>query len=232
MIARLRGAWFALKEWVFLRRHDTGGDRFAAIYRGRMWQNPETASGFGSTLAATGPLRDGLAALVGEHKIGSLLDAPCGDFNWQRKLEFSGDYLGIDVVPELIAENVRRFGGERRRFAVADIVADALPRAELVLSRECLNHLPLADGVHALGNLERAATRFLAVTHYPKVDQNLDQPASFRYRPLDLTRKPFAGREPDFIIDEGEFEPGKCVAVWALERAPAGFAAAERGARA
>jgi hypothetical protein len=41
----------------------------------------------------------------------TLLDAGCGDFNWMRHVNLKLDqYIGIDVVPELICENQRQFG--------------------------------------------------------------------------------------------------------------------------
>ena len=220
MAGLARRVWFAVKERLFLQRHRSQADRFGAIYRERLWQNPETASGFGSTLAATRELRSGLATLISEKDIASWLDAPCGDFNWQSALDFNGHYVGADIVPEMIAANRQRHGNDRREFIVADIVRDELPAAQMVLCRECLNHLPLEDGVKALANLERSATRFVLVTHYPYLSGNRQQAASLRYRPLNLTLPPFGLREPDATIDEGAFEPGKQVAIWDLANGP------------
>ena len=45
----------------------------------------------------------------------SLLDAPCGDFNWMRHVPLGGvSYTGADVVPELIARNRRDYGRDGR----------------------------------------------------------------------------------------------------------------------
>ena len=216
MIAAARSLWFAFKERLFLRRHATRKERFSAIYSERIWQNPETASGFGSTLAATADLRAGLRQLIAAEEVGCILDAPCGDYNWQGELAFEGDYLGLDIVPDLIARNSLEHGSPRKRFAVADLVEDELPGAELVLCRDCLNHLPLADADRGLANLEHAAQRFLLVTHYPACTSNVEQEASFRYRPLNLTLPPFSLRQPDEIIDESAFEAGKQVAIWRI----------------
>ena len=215
-IGLLRRAWFRVKESAFLRLHRDRAAKFAAIYRGNLWKNPESASGFGSTLAATGPTRERLERLIEEYRIGSILDAPCGDFNWMRTLRFDGLYTGMDIVPVLVERNRERHGNARRSFLAGDIVVDALPAAEMVLSREGLNHLPLADAAAALERLAAAATRILVVTHYPALTANGDQPASFRYRPLNLTAAPFGWRQPDRTIDEAHFEPGKVLGVWDL----------------
>ena len=218
LVRLARGAWFALKERVFLRRHAGRRARFDAIYHGNMWKNPESASGFGSTLLATRQAREGLECLIAAHGIRSILDAPCGDFNWMRELRFDGEYIGGEIVPGLIEANQARYGSDKRRFLHFDLVADDLPRADLVLCRECLNHLSLEEAAAALRNLAQAARKLLIVTHYPQHGSNADQQASFRYRHLNLTRAPFGLRLPDTVIDESESEPGKVLAVWDLNK--------------
>ena len=216
----LRRLWFALKERMFLRQYRSRGDRFSAIYADRLWKNDESASGFGSTDAATTQTRAELAKLIAAHDVGSILDAPCGDFNWMKLLPFAGHYTGVDIVPELIAANQAAYGSDQRSFAVADLVQGPLPSADLVMCRECLNHLPLAGGSAALRNLSAAGRKLLLVTHYPAVTVNHDQPASFRYRSLNLTLAPFNLRAPDMVIDEAHFEAGKVLAVWDLRNGP------------
>ncbi len=213
----LRSFWFSVKEWIFLRTHSSRAERFAAIYRKRIWQNPESASGFGSTLEATRSLREGLNALLAREAVTSVLDAPCGDFNWQQDLVFGGQYLGLEIVPELVDANCADYASDHRQFRVADIVHDTLPGADLVLCRECLNHLPLTDADRAIEHLSAAAGRFLLLTHYPCCDHNAEQEASFRYRHLNLTLPPFNLRSPDEFIDESAFEMGKQVAIWRMD---------------
>ena len=219
LLYRARLAWFSLKEALFLRRHATRAARFAAIYGRRLWgAGEESASGEGSSLVATAAARSGLAGLIAAHRVGSILDAPCGDCHWIAQVSFAGDYRGVDIVPELIAANRTRHTGPGRSFAVADIVNDPVPPADLVLCRECLNHLPLADGRAALANLAAAAGKLLVVTHHPAIIENGDQAASFRFRRLNLTLPPFGLRAPDALIDEGEWAEGKTLAVWDMAR--------------
>ncbi len=215
-----RKAWFTVKERWFLFQNPTQSARFAAIYRERMWGNPESASGFGSTLQATTGTRAGLESLIRDHGIASLLDAPCGDFNWMRQITFDGRYVGCDIVEDLIAQNQRIFGSQQRSFRRLDICQDELPQCDLVLCRECLNHLSFTDIALALPHLERAAGHLLVVTHHPSVRQNSDQVSSFRFRPLNFTLEPFGFRPPDGSIDEGAFDPGKHLGVWNLRRGP------------
>lgn len=75
----------------------------------------------------------------------SLLDAPCGDFQWMRKFVMTRDdvhYTGVDVVPELIAHNAAKFGRRlpRVRFLLADVVKDGALQGgyDLIFSRDML----------------------------------------------------------------------------------------------
>jgi SAM-dependent methyltransferase len=214
----LKKAWFAARERYFLFQNPSRAGRFATIYRERMWGNSESASGFGSMLQATIGTRTGMESLLRAHSIGSLLDAPCGDFNWMRQLRFEGQYTGCDIVEDLIAQNQRLYGNERRLFRRLDICQDELPQCDLVLCRECLNHISFDEIARALPNLERAARMLLVITHHPGVKENRDQTSSFRFRPLNFTLSPFGFRSPDALIDEGDYDPGKCLGVWDLRR--------------
>ena len=221
-ISLLRHLWFYAKEKVFLAAHPDRQSRFSAVYRRNLWKNPESASGYGSTASATQATRAGLEALIAEGGIGSITDAPCGDFNWMGLLAFDGLYQGCDIVPELIAANTAAHGTDRRSFAVVDIVAETPPAADLVMCRECLNHISLADANAAVDHLAAAAGRWLAITHYPDTTVNADQPSSFRFRPLNLTLAPFGLRAPDRVIEEREVgsSPDKVLGLWDTTKGP------------
>jgi hypothetical protein len=84
-------------------------DRQAHIYRRfqkNAWASRESVSGTGSELNRTYHLRRELPVLLSELKVRSLLDLPCGDFNWMAHVEL-GDirYVGADIIAELIDRN-------------------------------------------------------------------------------------------------------------------------------
>lgn len=101
------------------------------------------------------------------HEINTILDAPCGDFNWFQMIDFNGDYVGVDVVEELITNNLNRYRNAHRKFMPMNIIRDKLPISDLVLCRECLNHLSLQDATNAINNLIISTNKLLVVTHYP-----------------------------------------------------------------
>src|SRR4051812_19402296 len=63
---------------------------FSGIYRNNSWGDPESVSGRGSTLARTEVMRKTLPILLANVRAKSLLDAPCGDFNWMQHVDLGG----------------------------------------------------------------------------------------------------------------------------------------------
>jgi hypothetical protein len=82
---------------------------FAEHYRKNGWGSDESFSGTGSTVANTTAIRAELPNVIRELEIKSIIDIPCGDFNWMRLLDLSIPYLGCDIVDEIVAENARKF---------------------------------------------------------------------------------------------------------------------------
>ena len=79
---------------------------FSEIYSNNSWGDTESVSGPGSSLAQTAVIRRELPILLKKIDAESLLDAPCGDYNWMKYTELNLDkYIGADIVPELIINN-------------------------------------------------------------------------------------------------------------------------------
>jgi len=138
---------------------------FSDIVRRNKWGNGESLSGAGSTLEATDAIREQLPSLFRELGIRSLLDAPCGDFNWMRHVALDLDaYWGMDIVPAIVARNVELYGNERFHFLKGDLIKDPLPRADVVMCRDCFNHLSYAAIAGALRNFKRSGASYALLT--------------------------------------------------------------------
>jgi SAM-dependent methyltransferase len=208
MYRRLRGA-------LQIRRAGMGGI-FSDIYRNNLWGDPESVSGRGSTLARTEAIRHALPALLASVGARSLLDAPCGDFNWMRYVELGGvEYTGADVVPEMIEGHRRRYGGPGRTFVVADVTRDSLPRADVILCRDCFIHLSFRDINAALANFRRSGSRFLLATTHFNVAENEDI-STGGWRSVNLQSPPFNFPQPQQLIVE-DAELGKGLGLWRLD---------------
>lgn len=174
---------------------------FRHHYVSRGWGSLESLSGTGSTMDATVIIRSILPPLLDELRCDSILDIPCGDFNWMMQLELSQTYVGADIVPELIQENLR-FETSRRSFKVLNLCEDSLPRVDLVLCRDCLFHLSYADILRGLQNVKRSGSKFLLVTTNPNVERNHDI-VTGEYRRLNLMKEPIRLPQALKLFDEG-----------------------------
>ena len=79
--------------------------RFSKIYKKNLWGNSQSRSGDGSTLEYTENIRVELPRLFLKYDIRSVLDGPCGDFNWMSLIAESNPsifFIGVDIVPELV----------------------------------------------------------------------------------------------------------------------------------
>jgi SAM-dependent methyltransferase len=147
-------------------------DRFTQIYRGNWWLSDESVSGPGSTLETTEDIRAFLPSLLKQFSVRTFLDAPCGDFNWMKEIraDLDVDYIGVDIVKELVDHAQRRYGDERTRFAHLDITRDPLPTADLMMARDFFIHLSFADANRAIENFLRSGIEYLLTGTAPVGD--------------------------------------------------------------
>lgn len=212
-----------------LRRRKLAGRSPDAVFRDyylrNKWGDRESRSGKGSSLVATENLRRVLPEVVREVGVSSILDLPCGDFHWMQHVDMSGiDYLGGDIVPEMIERNRERHGGDGVRFAVIDLIAGPVPKVGLVLTRDCLVHLSNAHVRAALDNIRRSGSEWLLTTTFPGIAGNQDI-STGQWRKIDLTLAPFALPPPDSLIAEGQDnvkgqQRDKMLGLWKVQDLP------------
>ena len=194
---------------------------FEKVSRDNSKVGHESVSGPGSCLAQTQEIRRGLPYLLQSLDARSLVDAPCGDFNWMKHVVLGlDDYVGIDIVYDIVAENQKKFGGGCRQFIKADIIRDNLPRADVILCRDCLVLLSYDDVHRSIENFKRSGTTYLLTTTFTTLAANYDV-VTGQWRPLNLRLPPFSFPNPLKIIVEGCTEAGgryadKSLALWRL----------------
>ncbi|MDP9279920.1 MAG: class I SAM-dependent methyltransferase, partial [Gemmatimonadota bacterium] len=143
-------------------------ERFARIYKTNLWFDAESRSGTGSSLDETAQLRAFLPPLLRRLNTGSLLDLPCGDFNWMSHVDLSGiEYIGGDIVEPLIEANHARFESPARRFLKVDVISGPLPEADVILCRDCLVHFSFANIVAAFRTIKASGAEYLLTTTFP-----------------------------------------------------------------
>ena len=198
---------------------------FATIHSTKGWGDCESSSGPGSTRARAASFLPDLLDVLGSLSVSTLLDAPCGDFNWAEPVADAVErYIGVDVVPELIRANRRRWSSRRRRFVCRDMTRQRLPTADVVLCRDGLVHLSVADIRLALRNFQRTGARYLIATTFVGDRDNGDI-LTGDWRPLNMQRAPFVFPDPLAVVDErchhtGGIYADKRLALWRLDTLP------------
>lgn len=196
-------------------------DRFTYIFKHNKWKDPESVSGTGSSLAVTENIRDEIPSLLRELGATSMLDAPCGDFNWFRSIDRTGfSYVGGDIVKVLVDNNTEQYGDDKTRFMHLDIAQDELPDADLWMCRDCFIHLSFDLIRDALANFRRSNIRYLLLSNYPDVTENHDIPTGHA-RLLNMRLPPFNLPEPLTVIDDtANNEQPKQLVLWERSQVP------------
>lgn len=175
---------------------------FTEIFQGNLWGDRESSSGSGSNLAETRTIRRDLPFLLWKYGIRSVLDVPCGDYNWMKEMKLSGiRYIGGDIVKSLIDANNRKCGSEGWTFIEMNILKDPIPKVDLVFVRDCLVHFSFPDVFRALRNVCASGSTFLLTTTFPCRAQNRNI-STGDWRPLNLQKEPFSFPEPVEILYE------------------------------
>lgn len=197
------------------RLHDLE-DIFSSIHQSNLWADAESVSGRGSTLQRTGVIRRSLPTLLENVGAKSLFDAACGDFNWMRRVALENiEYIGADVVPELITRNRRLYENENRSFVLLDITSEQLPTVDVILCRDCFIHLSSSHIHAAIAAFKRSNSVFLLATTHTSVQGNKEIRTG-EWRSVNLQLPPFNFAPPMQLILEDP-DLGKCLGLWRLQ---------------
>ena len=207
---------------------DDRAERFRKIFDENAWGNTESVSGEGSNLERTRVVRAALPGLLARHNVRSILDAPCGDFYWMKEVALGDiDYMGADIVQEIIDRDIELYAGPKRRFVLCDLVSDPLPAADLILCRDCLVHLPYSETWKALENFKRSGATWLLTTTFTGPRENHDI-ALGDWRAINLEQPPYnfprlvevINEESDEVDEELGAFPDKSLGLWRLADLP------------
>jgi SAM-dependent methyltransferase len=213
-------------------------DIFSNIYDNHGFGSLESRSGPGSTLDETQKLRESIKKIIKDKNIKSVVDIPCGDFNWMKEIVFNFEsYIGGDIVKKAIEENNERYSNSRIKFIEFDIVNDEIPNGDLLIVRDIIGHFPIEDGVKILKNILNSKCKYLLSTTWAKKIGNDWFPCEKndvhrenegvdygRFYPVNLMSNPFnlpnaeIYLEEDVMVDNFENGNRKTLALWDLDK--------------
>ena len=154
-----------------------------------------------------------------------MVDIPCGDWKWMSKVDLNNiNYIGCDVVPDLIKSNNKIFKKPNVNFLVKDLIKEDLPQSDLIIVRDLLVHLDDSDIVECLYNIKKTNYKYIGITNYPNLEENkkrlLGDYLRFgdKWRAINLTKEPYNLPEPTFNLsdnnDLASIDKGKYISIW------------------
>lgn len=177
-------------------------DTFSYIYKKNHWSGKESISGKGSDSKQTVTIIKEIPILLNKLNINTFLDIPCGDFNWAQHLNLGDcNYIGGDIVDDLIANNTNRFAKDKVTFKVINLVEDIIPEAELLMSRDCFVHLSYENIFKAVKNIKSSNCTYFLATTFTKRTINFNT-VNGHWRTLNLEIEPFNFPKPLYLINE------------------------------
>lgn len=192
---------------------------FQTIFQENHWRDKESKSGTGSNEKNSGNVVKIVSSAIRELQVKSMLDLPCGDFNWMKKVDLDNlTYLGADIVKPLIDSNIQMYTTPTIKFTVLNILEDHLPKVDLVFTRDCLVHFSYHDIAKTIDAIKRSGSFYWMTTTFPK--HNNYNIVTGDWRPVNLEVKPFHLPPPLHIYNEAFSEDSrfadKSLAIWRI----------------
>ena len=162
---------------------------FSKIYKEDLWHG---GSGAGSKLENVKEYVEILQKYIDKPEIKTVLDLGCGDWQFSKFLDLSSvSYLGVDVVESVIESNSTSYSASNIKFISRDITTYELPKVDLIICKDVLQHLCNKDVVTILVKII-TSSKFSLITNdfKPENTENKDIDNG-DYRCLDLTLSPF-----------------------------------------
>ncbi len=167
---------------------------FTDIYKQGVWSwGVEWSSGSGGNLANAREYVGFIQSFLKDKNIQTVVDLGCGDWDLSRHIDWSGiHYFGFDVVKHLIERNQQRYGTQTISFFQGDGTNASLPKADLLICKDVLQHLPNSHIFQILQQLPKF--KYCLITNDVNSDTltcNNDDTTLGGYHGVDLTRAPF-----------------------------------------
>ena len=185
---------------------------FNSIYKSNHWNKSkkfnsnQSYSGPGSVANSiqTNNLITELQKFFKENDIKNILDAPCGDCAWIKKIFISDiKYTGIDIVEDLIIQNKITFNSYSNiEFYCKDLIEyNDFDNYDFILMRDFFIHLPISMIEKILKNLQNSNCKYFAFNNYENESINKEI-STGQHRKINFLKDPFNLNVPYHKIQE------------------------------
>lgn len=161
-------------------RFKTNEQIFSNVYKKKYWGEANEStffSGEGTYVSHIDSYNNILIETFNKLNIQSVCEIGCGDFEVSKKLlgSVNVDYVGVDVVPELIEHLNRNYSNDNTKFVCLDAAKEncELPKFDVCIIRQVLQHLSNKDIKRVLQNANQFP--YLIITeHLPMNPQEIN----------------------------------------------------------
>ena len=188
---------------------------FTSIYKSNHWVQDEdilpseniSVSGHGSNINTEQffNLKKNFNDFIHNYKIESILDMPCGDFLWMKEIikDKKINYLGVDIVRELIEKNNNKFQNNDINFENHDILKYSPSKSfDLIIIRDLFIHIDNSDILEILNKIKNIDFKFIALNSYDnKINTNV---IIGKHRKINLLNHPFNLKKPFYSFKDYE----------------------------
>ena len=164
---------------------------FTQTYEKNSWTSNESRSGTGSHLEYTESIRKLIIELI-DGGVEYIWDCSCGDWNWMKEIRESlPNYVGNDIVDELIEVNKNKFGSDNIKFQCGDMLEELKKlesaSVDLILCRHTLEHLPTEYVTDVIKEIRRVAKQALITTNTNEGNSKIT-PNGYNARGINLSK--------------------------------------------
>lgn len=170
---------------------------FSETYEKALWgMNQQNVgwSGGGSSFNNTILYRNFIEKIIRENNIQSVVDIGCGDWEFSKFMDWGdAEYLGVDVVDQVIDKNIMTFSSERIHFQSVNFLNIDIPAADLLLCKHVCQHISNHDVMDIVSQIHKFKHCVFVnpVDPETKTCPNVDTEVSPSGRLIDLTKPPF-----------------------------------------
>ena len=185
---------------------------FFLIYKSNHWRSykkplkNESVSGLGSDLYITKKLILDLNNFILSNNIKSILDIGCGDFNWMKHIvnkNLSINYLGIDIVEDIINENNKLYSSSKVNFKCDDVLNYKFSfKYDLVLFRDFFIHIKNKDIMNMIDKVKSSHCKYFAINNFPNIKKNTNVKGYGHHRLINIEIDPFNLNQVFYKIED------------------------------
>ena len=162
---------------------------FSKMYEDRLFIDKK--KGEDTSISESGPGSDyefmkkhipAIEKFLKDFSIQSWLDIGCGDWAWTKFVNFSGNYIGIDIADNILQKTKELYEfsdypcGQTKSFFHLDAITDKLPLVDFIMAKDVMIHLSLEKCMEFIANVKRSGSKYFGTTQYANTTRNRNIP--------------------------------------------------------